>query len=173
MSTGTGFNVQVTQRLKHIGWRICAPVGKRLQTVMSCGLTPRKLALTLCIGAALGIMPLLWGTTLICFLLAYLFRLNHVALQSLNYLLYPLQLALLAPFFKLGAWLFPWGPPLPQRLLATMIRNPLSSLNIFGWITLKSLAAWLVTVLPVALLAYGILRAVSRNKAVQQHTQDV
>lgn len=134
---------------------------------MTCGLTPQKIALTLCIGTALGIMPLVWGTTLICFLLAYLFRLNHVALQSVNYLLYPVQLALLVPFFKLGAWLFPWGPPVPPSMLATMTRNPLSSLNILGWITLKSLAAWLVTVLPAALLAYGILRTAASRKIAQ------
>jgi uncharacterized protein (DUF2062 family) len=172
MCTVTESNVPVTKWLKQIGWRIVAPVVKRLQTVMTCGLTPRKLSLTLCIGAALGIMPLLWGTTLICFIMAYLFRLNHVALQSVNYLFYPLQLALLAPFFRLGVWLFPWGPPLPQHLLATMIRNPLSSLNIIGWITFKSLAAWLVTVLPAVLLIYWVLIAVSGNKAVKQHNQD-
>jgi uncharacterized protein (DUF2062 family) len=135
---------------------------------MTCGLTPQKLALTLCFGTALGIMPLLWGTSLICILLAHVFRLNHVALQSVNYLLYPVQLALLAPFFKLGAWLFPWGPPLPPHMLATLIRNPdLTSLHILAWITLKSLAAWLVIVLPAALLAYGILRTAAPGKNVR------
>ena len=131
---------------------------------MSTGLTPRKLALTLCIGAALGIMPLVWGTTLICILLAHLLGLNQVALQSVNYLLYPVQLALLAPFFKLGAWLFPWGPPLPPHMFAALIRDPGSSLHILGWITLTSLAAWVVTVLPAAALAYGILSALMFRK---------
>lgn len=126
---------------------------------MLCGLTPEKLALTLCIGFALGIMPLLWGTTLICIMLAHFFRLNHAALQAVNYLLYPLQLALLVPFFKLGAWLLPWGPPVPQHMFSTLIRNPgLSSFNILGWITFKSLVAWLVTAFPAALLAYVIAR---------------
>ncbi|MBT0666153.1 DUF2062 domain-containing protein [Geobacter pelophilus] len=142
--------------------RIASPVAIRLQSVMTCGLTPKKLALTLCIGSALGIMPLLWGTTLICMALAHLLRLNQVALQSVNYLFYPLQLALLVPFFKLGGWLFPWGPKIPPNVLTTLIKNPgLSSLNILGWITLKSLFAWLVTALPVALLAYVILRVAS------------
>jgi len=147
-------------------WRqIASPIVKRFQAVMTCGLTPRKLAMTLCIGTALGVMPLLWGTTLICILMAHLFKLNHVALQSVNYLVYPLQLALLVPFFKLGAWLFPWGPSVPVHMFSALLRNPGSSLHILGWITLKSLAAWLVTVLPVALLAYGILlAAASRNK---------
>jgi uncharacterized protein (DUF2062 family) len=151
--------------MKHIGWRIASPVLNRLQTVMTSGLTPHKLALTVCAGTALGIMPLMWGTSLICILLAYLFRLNHVALQSVNYLLYPVQLALLVPFFKLGEWLFPWGPPVAPNVLSTMIRSPgLSSVSILGWIMLKSNAAWLVTVIPAALLVYGILRVVASRK---------
>ena len=147
--------------------QLASPVMKRLQLVMSCGLTPQKLALTLCIGTALGIMPLLWGTSLICFLLAHLFRLNHVALQSVNYMFYPVQLALLAPFYNLGSRLFSWGPPLPPHVFAALIKNPGSSLNILGWITLKSLAAWLVTVLPVALLAHGILLIIVSSKKAQ------
>lgn len=139
-------------------WGI-SPVVKRVQAVMSCGLTPRKLALTLCIGTAFGIIPLVWGTSLICIIIAHVFRLNHVALQSVNYLLWPVHLLLLVPFFKLGSQLFTWGPPVPQHIFYTLTRRPgLSSLNILGWITLKAVAAWMMTVLPVALLAFWILR---------------
>lgn len=146
--------------------RIAAPAVKRLQSVMTCGLTPQKLALTLCIGVVLGIMPLVWGTTLLCLLLGHVFRLNQLALQSINYLLYPVQLALLIPFFKLGAWLFPWGPQVPANMLSTLFHNPdLSSLNLIAWITLKSNAAWLVTALPAALFAYGILRVVAARRS--------
>lgn len=132
---------------------------------MACGLTPQKLALTLCIGSALGTMPLLWGTSIICIVIAHTFKLNHVALQSVNYLLYPVQLALLVPFFKLGACLFPWGPPIPAHMFSTLLRNPgLFSLHILGWITLKSLAAWLLTALPASGLAYGILMAAASRR---------
>lgn len=148
------------QQPKYLWARIATPILHRLQVVLASGLTPQKLAMTLCIGCALGIMPLLWGTSLLCILLAHIFRLNHVALQSVNYLFYPIQLALLVPFFKLGTWLFPWGPPLPAHMFSMLLHNPgLSSLNFLAWITLKSVAAWLVTVLPAALFVYGILRA--------------
>jgi len=164
MSTVSGFN---SLALKQVGRRLAAPALNRLQTVLTCGMTPRKLALTLCLGCALGVLPLLWGTSLLCLLLAHLLKLNHVALQSVNYLLYPLQLALLVPFFKLGAWLFPWGPPLPPHLFVSLLRNPGASWHLLGWITLKSLAAWLVTVLPAALLIYWILMAVAFRNNVQ------
>jgi uncharacterized protein (DUF2062 family) len=154
----TGSDGPVEGSLKTLLRRLVSPVVKQLKAVMSCGLTPRKLALTLCIGTLLGILPLVWGTTLICVILAYLFRLNHVALQSVNYLLYPVQLVLLVPFFKLGERLFPWGPPVPEHVVSTLIDAPLSSLHLFGWITLKSIAAWGVTALPAALTIYMVLR---------------
>jgi uncharacterized protein (DUF2062 family) len=165
MCTVTGSEVHIEQPKQCLWRRIAAPVVVRVRTIFSIGLTPQKLALTLCLGCALGIMPLLWGTSLICLLLAHVFRLNHVALQSVNYLLYPVQLALLLPFFKLGTWLFPWGPPLPERLFSALLHNPgLLSVNFLAWITLKSLAAWLVTVLPAALFVYGILTVMSLKK---------
>jgi uncharacterized protein (DUF2062 family) len=153
--------------------KLSAPVTKRLQAVLTCGLTPQKCALTLCLGSAIGLLPILWGTTLLCVLLAYLFRLNQVALQAVNYLLYPLQLALLLPFFKLGTWLIPWGPPIPSNVLATLVHNPgLSSLNFLVWIMFKSLAAWSVIVIPVALLAYGILRATAFRETDSKQLHD-
>jgi uncharacterized protein (DUF2062 family) len=156
MSIRNGFSAAAVM---HCGRRITAAAAGQLQGLFSCGLTPRKIALTLCLGGAIGTMPLLWGTTVLCMVLAYLFKLNQAALQSVNYLLYPLQLALLLPFYTLGAWLFPWGPPLPPRLISSLLDNPGTlSLEIIGWITVKSLAAWLVTALPLALLAYLILR---------------
>ena len=134
---------------------------------MTSGMTPQKLALTLCLGMALGTMPLLWGTSFIGIMLAHFFRLNQVALQAVNYLLYPVQLALLIPFFKLGEWLFPWGPRIPKHMLQELIHAPaLTSLNILGWITVKSLAAWLITAIPVLLLVYVILMmAAFKNEA--------
>ncbi len=144
--------------------RIASPLLKRLQSIMASGLTPRKLALTFCLGTAFGIIPLVWGTSVICFILAHVFRLNHVALQSVNLLLCPVHLALLVPFFKLGSWLFPWGPPVSPHTFPMLIQNPGTSLYLLGWITLKSVAAWLVTVIPALLLTCGILIAAASGK---------
>ena len=171
MSIMTGFDAVATQQSKPL-WRLMAvPFFNRLQGVMTCGLTPQKLALTLCVGTAIGILPLLWGTSLLCLLLAHLLKLNQVALQSVNIMLWPVHLALLVPFFKLGAWLFPWGPLIPPDMLSTVMNSPGSSLYLLGWIVLKSLAAWLVTALPGALIAYGILMVVASKK--RSHTPGV
>lgn len=153
-----GSDTVVAGPLRQALSRIVSPAAKRLRTVMSSGLTPEKLARTFCLGGAIGVMPLLWGTSLLCMALAHVLRINQVALQTVNYLLYPLQLVLLVPFFKLGMRLFPWGPPVPPHLLDTVLQSPGRSWPLLGWLTVKSLAAWLVTAVPAALLIYGALR---------------
>ena len=129
--------------------------------VLQGGLTPQKLALTLCLGTATGLMPLLWGTTILAAGLAALFRLNQAAMQALNYLCYPLQLALFVPFCQLGEYLFPWGPAVSVTVLTGVLHGKVgAALGLIGWATLRAIGAWLVTVPPLALIAYPLLKVV-------------
>jgi hypothetical protein len=133
-------------------------VSRRLKAILTSGLTPRKLLATLCIGGALGLMPIVWGTTLLCVAAAYVFRLNQVVLQSVNYLLYPLQLALIIPYCRLGARLFPWGPPFPAEILTYMLHGQGGGMiKLFAWATLKAVAAWILTAPPLAFVLYQLL----------------
>jgi uncharacterized protein (DUF2062 family) len=70
------------------------------------GITPEKIALSIAFGAVLGSMPFFGLTTALCFLIAYALRLNPVAIQLVNYLMYPVQLALFLPFIRAGEKLF-------------------------------------------------------------------
>jgi len=70
------------------------------------GITPEKIALSLAIGICLGVFPALGSTTALCALAAIVFRLNLPAIQLVNYLVYPLQLALIIPFIRFGEVLF-------------------------------------------------------------------
>ncbi|NVN98867.1 MAG: DUF2062 domain-containing protein [Geobacteraceae bacterium] len=130
---------------------------KHIRTIFSSGMTPRKIALTICLGSVLGIMPLFWGTSLICLIFAHIFRLNQIAMQSVNYLAYPLQLALAFPFFKLGAWLIPGSSQFTVEMLPTLLQHPAASLTTLTVITLKAVYAWMLTALPAALLVYRLL----------------
>src|SRR5690242_16181112 len=66
------------------------------------GVTPEKIALSMALGATLGVFPALGWTTILCAIAAFALRLNLPAIQLVNYLVYPAQLALLLPFFRLG-----------------------------------------------------------------------
>ena len=131
----------------------------RVATVLGCGLSPHKLSLTLCFGVALGVMPLAWGTTLLCVLLASRLRLNQAAMLAVNYLCYPLQLALFLPFCHVGEFLFPWGPAASGEFMKDAVSGNLDlSLSLVAWATARALGAWLLIASPLALLAYPILK---------------
>lgn len=137
------------------GRLVSTTLGRRLREVLQSGLTPQKLALTFCLGIAIGILPILWGTMVLCAICGYAFRLNQVALQAVNYLVYPLQIVLFIPFCLLGSRLFPWGPTIPPALLPTLLHGHLTaSMNLLGWITLKATAAWLITAVPLTVSLY-------------------
>jgi len=73
-----------------------------LRQQLSQGATPEGLALSLAIGATLGLFPILGSTTVLCLAAGVALRLNHPALQIANYLVAALQLPLVYPFVRLG-----------------------------------------------------------------------
>lgn len=70
------------------------------------GTTPHKLAISISIGFVLGLFPMLGVTTIIGFAISFVFKLNAAAIQLVNYIMYPLQIALIIPLIKLGSWMF-------------------------------------------------------------------
>ena len=52
------------------------------------GITPEKIALSIALGAVLGIFPVLGSTTLLCAAAAFILRLNMPAIQVVNFLIY-------------------------------------------------------------------------------------
>jgi Uncharacterized protein conserved in bacteria (DUF2062) len=67
------------------------------------GVTPEKIALSIALGAVLGIFPVLGSTTILCAAAAFVLRLNLPAIQAVNFLVYPLQLILFLPFLQAGS----------------------------------------------------------------------
>jgi uncharacterized protein (DUF2062 family) len=70
------------------------------------GVTPEKIALSVALGAALGLFPAVGWSTALCAIAAIVLRLNLPAIQIVNYFVYPAQIALLVPFFRWGEKLF-------------------------------------------------------------------
>jgi uncharacterized protein (DUF2062 family) len=120
-----------------------------LRRLVTEGITPHKLALTIALGVSIGILPLVWGSSLLCVLFAFTLGLNQASIQAANYLAYPLQIALLVPFYRLGERLFP-----AATAAVGACRSKGTGLAIA---TLKALGAWLLVAPPTAVLLYLIV----------------
>jgi len=137
-----------------------------LKNMFTQGVSPRKLAFTISLGAFIGTVPAVWGSALICAGLAVLFRLNHIGIQAANHLVYPLQIALIVPFYRIGAGLFPWGPSLSAEMFSKGIKNAaMGSFVPLAVATVKALAAWLLITAPLAVLLYFALWAVFSKRS--------
>jgi uncharacterized protein (DUF2062 family) len=132
-----------------------------IKNIFTQGVSPRKLALTISLGIFIGTIPVLWGSTLICALLAFAFRLNQLSIQAANYLVYPLQIVLIVPFYRIGAGIFPWGPSVSADLFSIGIKNAwMGNFVPMAAATVKALAAWFLIASPVVILLYFLLWAV-------------
>jgi uncharacterized protein (DUF2062 family) len=135
------------------------------------GVTPEKMALSLALGVALGVFPVLGTTTALCALVAFLWRLNLPAIQMVNYFVYPVQIALLIPFFRAGEKLF-GAPHLPLSVtqILAMAHASFWGATRFLWTTIWHAALVWCLIAPafIALLYLTltpILRRVARNQS--------
>ena len=109
------------------------------------GASPRRLAWSLAVGIAVGVNPLLGSTTLVCLAVAFLLRLNLLASQITNHLVYPLQLALFFVFIRMGDAVFHTaGLPLTREALFTAVRHhPLATTRLLWTWEWHALVVWL------------------------------
>lgn len=122
------------------------------------GLTPRQLALALAVGGTIGAMPLVWGTSLLCVLLAGLLRLNQAVVQTANFLVYPLQILFFLPYLKWGEALFSNRllPSGSEALVAQLRSAPLEFFQHFWLANAQALLIWLLSVPLILGGLYGL-----------------
>ncbi len=129
------------------------------------GITPKKIALSVALGVVLGCFPLLGTTTALCALLAVAFGLNLPAIQLVNYLVYPLQILLLIPFIRMGEVMMraraqALTAPVILHYAKSDLRTMMSNLELAA---LHAVAGWLLAA-PIAfvLIYAGVLPVVTR-----------
>ncbi len=126
------------------------------------GATPEKLAWSMAVGFMIGINPMLGTTTVLCLAIAFVMRLNLVASQLANHVVYPMEVLLVVPFIHLGSHVFHTAPlPLsPGSLLHAARTNPVAltrQLWLWEW---HALLVWAVlAVVGTPLLALAITPA--------------
>jgi uncharacterized protein (DUF2062 family) len=123
------------------------------------GMSPEAVASVVVLGVVFGVFPAPVCPTLLCGLAALVLRLNPSAIQLVNYLVYPLQIALLAPFIRIGGWLFrnaPGHAAAPQGMwqAASCVWTAAS----------HAIAAWFCVCVPLGLLLYLALASVLRRR---------
>lgn len=123
------------------------------------GITPKKMALTIALGLILGLFPILGSTTLLCSIVAILFRLNLAAINVVNFFVYPLQLILFLPFIKFGEFIFGINPmPYSLDQIIELFKNEtLIAFETLWFANLIGIAAWAVVAIPIFSITYGIV----------------
>jgi hypothetical protein len=116
-------------------------------------LSPDQVALLISVGLVLGVFPIMGCPTVLCLLAAGGLRLNAVALQLLNSVSSPLQLVLLLPLARAGAWLCRGAAP-----------SAASTAGALGAAALHAVAGWTCICIPLGGLLYAVLVMAMRRR---------
>ncbi len=131
------------------------------------GTSPKKLALCAALGVTFGIFPVYGTTTLLCVIAAFVFRLNHAAIQVVNYAVYPLWFIMLVPFFKMGEFMFNASPILftaPKEMITMFKSDEFYFFQTIGTSLLHAIVAWsLVCPLISAIIYFSLLPLLKRH----------
>ena len=150
--------------------KIKAKILKLIKTLLQEGMSLRRISVCIALGVVLGIFPVLGATTLLCTIAAFVFRLNFPAIQVVNYLVYPLQILLLAPFCGAGSWLFN-GRSLPlfeENIIEVLKKDFWGSMADLWDVTLYAVFAWLIISPFLILLLYILLKPVIQRLAFSE-----
>jgi len=106
-------------------------------------LSPEEIALLLSVGLVLGVFPIMGFPTVFCLAAAFGLRLNWAALQLLNNISSPLQLALLVPLARAG-----------QRVCGGALPAGGSWTGMIGAAALHAVTGWACICIPVGAMLY-------------------
>jgi uncharacterized protein (DUF2062 family) len=148
--------------------RVLAPI----RLLLTQGMSPRMLALSLAVGMVVGIFPVLGTTTVLCTIAAAAFRLNLIAVQTVHFLMTPIQLLMIIPFVRVGEWVLGRSP---QALsisegLALIAQGALQAISVLGVAIVHAVLGWVLlgpaTLFLMYLALARILTATQRKMAV-------
>jgi uncharacterized protein (DUF2062 family) len=137
------------------------------------GASPRKLAWSLAVGIAVGINPLLGSTTVVCLAVAFVLRLNLVASQITNHLMYPLQLAMLFVFLRAGDFVFHTGalPLGREAMLHGMRHHPVETTRMLWMWEWHALLVWVMFSVAMTPVLVALLTPVLQKLLTKMHCE--
>lgn len=125
---------------------------------LSEGATPEKLTQSLALGLIIGCNPFLGTATAICFLMALVFRLNHIMIQTAHYVVYVLQIILVPIYIKVVSLTFNVGKVelRPDLIVKQFYASPSAFLKMYGVIGFYSFILWLLIGTPSYFILYRV-----------------
>lgn len=136
------------------------------------GVAPRTLALAIALGAGIGIFPVLGISTLALTALALTLKLNLPTVQLINYLVSPLQLALIIPFLRLGERLT-GAAHLPMTLeqgFAILNHGLLQAVNTLSGAIVHAAIGWFAA-MPLSMLVLYRVLSIALDQAARKLKQ--
>jgi uncharacterized protein (DUF2062 family) len=140
-------------------------VSEPLLALLTRGLSPQDLSLAVVVSLGLGINPIIGSTSVVCLVAGRLFRLNHLVMQTVNYLAYPLQFLLLVPFVRLGETVVGAEalPLSPSLLIEEFQRSFWGFVAKFGMAYVHGLLGWALVVPVTCFGLYFLLTRLFRR----------
>jgi uncharacterized protein (DUF2062 family) len=123
------------------------------------GVTPQKIALTIALGFTLGIFPILGATTALCAIAGVWLKLNQPVIQTMNWVISPIQLSLILVFVRIGEWIMraPRVSFSVPGLIQKFDQNPIQFMRQFGMTGVHGMVAWLFIAPFLAVAIYAVL----------------
>jgi len=166
--------IVVPVELKRTFWqsRVIDPVVAQLTQ----GITPEKIALTVAVGSAIAMFPLLGTTTLLCLIVGIFLRLNQPIIQAVNYLCTPLHIWFIFSSLHWGERMFgATHSRLEFRAMRELlVTHPLQFIQDFSVTALHACFVWAIIApfwgTAVYYVALPILREVNRVRTAAATT---
>ncbi len=138
----------------------------RLLKIIAQELSEHKVALAISLGVVIGVVPFFLGLSIYLSLFAaWRFKLNHILIQFVSNIIYPLQLILFIPFLKLGTVIFSSHKSefSVETILFIIKHNPVEALKTFGIYHIYGLLLWIAFSLILVPTLYFISKNIIKN----------
>jgi len=135
------------------------------------GVSPQKIALTIAVGSAFALFPVLGTTTALCLLAGIVLRLNQPIIQGINAICFFVYFPALVGFVRLGDALTQTAfSSLDVKFMLSLFRqHPAEFFRRFGVTGLHAVLGWMVIAPFLAVLIYFLallpLKAAARRMA--------
>lgn len=146
-------------------------IKEAIKNQLTQGATPEKLAQSLSAGILIGCFPLLGFATGLAALAGLIFKLNHIVVQTANYMMYPVQLLLIPVYIKVVSLVTDVGdvPIRPDLILAAFNKDWLLFVKTYALVGAYAVVFWFfMSAVLVAILSKAFLPVIQQLQKLKR-----